>query len=654
MDKLTFTDASNSSISSNTKKKENTEKKNINSTQHSVKETFSPTQNKHNDLNAIEETQAKSSQSHQQQSINKEQSTKHVTKIVPPSLTLSKNKNISIAEYLLSNNVISEDQLKVAQIQQSEYGDTKELGNILVELGFITSEALADILAQSTGVESLNLHSKDTFLDAELIKKLPQKIAAQHNILPIELNNNKLKVATSDVKNVIAFDEIQRVFGNNIEIVVLYAPDTQIRELIDKYYRFEMSLNGILKEIEELKTQQQIEDNRDDYVNPNVRLVNAILTDAVKKEASDIHFEPDKDFVRLRYRIDGKLQQMLTFHKRYWPALLVRLKVISNMNIAETRNPQDGRLTFNVLGRGVDFRVSSQPTVHGENVVARILDMAKAIVDLDLLGMSKQDEDLLKKLLMRPEGIVIVTGPTGSGKTTTLYSILSYINTLDKNIMTLEDPVEYKLPIIRQSNVTKGTDVDFAHGIRAILRQDPDVIFIGEIRDKDTATTAMRAAMTGHQVFSTLHTNDAIAVIQRMIDIGVSPNILAGSVICSIAQRLVRRLCVHCKEEYLPDAKELKILGISSKKNVKLYRAKGCDACYFTGYRGRIGIFEILPFNEKVNGLVAKRADSNEIYKIAKENLGFRKLYEDGITKVLDGTTSLAELISVVDLTDRL
>lgn len=561
--------------------------------------------------------------------------------------------NTSIAEYLLEHNVISEDQLKVAQIQQSEYGDTKDLGSILVDLGFITTDALAGILSQSTGVESLDLQHKNVTLDADLIKKVPQKIATQHNVIPIELNDNKLKVATSDVKNVIVFDELKRIFGNDIEIIPLYAPNTQVRELIDKYYRFEMSLNGILKEIEELKS-SEVDEKRDDYINPNVRLVNAILTDAVKKEASDIHFEPDQDFVRLRYRIDGKLQQILTFHKRYWPALLVRLKIISNMNIAETRNPQDGRLTFNVLARNVDFRISSQPTVHGENIVARILDMAKAIVNLDLLGMSKQDEILLKKLLLRPEGIVIVTGPTGSGKTTTLYSILSYINTLDKNIMTLEDPVEYKLPIIRQSNVTKGTEVDFAHGIRAILRQDPDVIFIGEVRDKDTATTAMRAAMTGHQVFSTLHTNDSISVIQRMVDIGVNPTILAGSIICCIAQRLMRRLCMHCKEEYTPSASELKILGLDKKKSIKLYKHKGCDQCYFTGYRGRIGIFEILPFNTEINSLVARSADANEIYQTARKSLGFRKLYEDGIQKVIGGISSISELISVVDLTDRL
>lgn len=560
----------------------------------------------------------------------------------------------ALSKYLIENNIISEDQLKVAETQQAEAEDSEELGNVLVDLGFITGDTLSDILSRSGGVETFNFKKGNVTIDSELLDKLPQKSATKYKLLPMELSDEKvLRIVTYDVNNIIAFDDLKKIYGADIEIIPYYAPEVQIREAIDKYYGFELSLTGILREIEQMKD-HKVDDSRDDYVNPNVRLVDAILTDAVKREASDIHFEPESNFVRLRYRIDGKLQQILTFHKRYWPSVMVRLKIISEMNIAETRNPQDGRLSFKVLGRDVDFRVSSQPTVHGENIVFRILDKAKALVELDKLGMSKEQVELIKKLLHRPEGIFFVTGSTGSGKTTTLYSILNYINNLEKNIMTLEDPVEYKIPIIRQSNITHGTKINFADGVRSLLRQDPDVIFVGETRDEATAAAAMRAAMTGHQVYSTLHTNDSLASIQRMLDLGVSNNILAGSIICCIAQRLMRKLCTHCKQGYSATAYEKKILGIKSSAKLKLYKQKGCEKCSFTGFKGRIGLYEILTFNQELNSLIGQNADPVQLEIAAHKIPSFKKLSESGITRVVEGMSSLEELISVVDLTDRL
>lgn len=331
----------------------------------------------------------------------------------------------------------------------------------------------------------------------------------------------------------------------------VFCNESDIQDLIEKYYDYETSIDGIVREIETgIQDKTKLDGQQEGYVNPTVRLVNAMLVDAIRAGASDIHFEPEGTFLRLRYRIDGQMMQIRSFHKDYWPAIAVRIKITSGMNIAETRMPQDGRITYNIAGREVDFRVATQPTIHGENIVMRLLDKKKALVPLSHLGFSEHNEKLLKKLLKRPEGIIIVTGPTGSGKTTTLYSTIEYINNVSINIMTLEDPVEYQLSLIRQSQVREGSGMSFVDGVKSIMRQDPDVIFIGEVRDHQTAQMAVRAAMTGHKVFSTLHTNDAIGVIPRMIDIGIQPHMLAGSLICLIAQRLSRKLCVHCKTEY--------------------------------------------------------------------------------------------------------
>jgi general secretion pathway protein E/type IV pilus assembly protein PilB len=378
------------------------------------------------------------------------------------------------------------------------------------------------------------------------------------------------------------------------------------------------------------------------------------MTDAVKREVSDIHFEPEANFLRIRYRIDGMLRQIRALHKSYWPAMTVRIKVLSGMNIAEMRAPQDGRIGLTVSGRQVDFRVACQPTIHGENIVLRILDRQKGIVPLDGLGLAEEHLQHLKLMIARPEGIILVTGPTGSGKTTTLYSVLNHINSEGIHIMTLEDPVEYPMALVRQTSVAETSKLDFANGIRSMMRQDPDVILVGEIRDAETAEMAFRAAMTGHQVYSTLHTNSAIGTIPRLLDIGILPDIMAGNIIGIVAQRLIRRLCDHCKSPYHAETHEMHLIGTPADgSRPVLYRASGCERCDFQGYRGRIAIMELLRIDSGIDELIARRATTHEIRARAKEQ-GFITLADDGLRRVLNGTTSLEELGRVVDLTDRM
>ena len=375
------------------------------------------------------------------------------------------------------------------------------------------------------------------------------------------------------------------------------------------------------------------------------------MTDAVKQRASDIHFEPEAQFARIRYRIDGVLRQVRSLHKDYWPAIVVRLKIIAGMNIAENRAPQDGRISLRLRGRVVDFRVSAQPTIHGENIVLRILDRNQAIVPLDQLGIAEDSLEKLQLMIARPEGIILVTGPTGSGKTTTLYSILNHINSEQINIMTLEDPVEYPLPLIRQSSINEGK-LDFAEGIRSMMRQDPDVILVGEIRDRDTAEMAFRAAMTGHQVLSTLHTNSALGALPRLADIGISNQIVAGNIIGISAQRLVRRLCLQCREAYTPGELEKRLLGITDSEQL-LYHAKGCSACQGQGYQGRFSVTEVLRFDDDIDELILQNAPITTIRSVAREK-GFRSLADDGTDRILAGQTSIDEITRVIDLTQRI
>ncbi len=550
-----------------------------------------------------------------------------------------------IGEKLVSLGLISKDQVEIAMQEKKNSGEL--IGQVMVRLGFITADTLGEVLAMDSGTKKLDV--KTSVLDTNLIHKLPKKIAMNQKVLPVSLKDDELSLAMADVYNVISIDQIRKYFPKSITITPLFCPEGELLELIDKYYDYEMSIGGILKEIE---TGDYEENEQETYTNPTVRLIDALLIDAIKREASDLHFEPEDSFVRVRYRIDGELEQIRSFHKKYWAAIVVRIKIMSGMNIAETRLAQDGRTSYTVLGREVDFRVASQPTIHGENIVMRLLDKEKSLLKLEELGFSEHNISTLKRILRKPAGIIVITGPTGSGKTTTLYSILGYINSMSVNIMTLEDPVEYKLPLIRQAQVKEGS-INFASGIKSMLRQDPDIIFIGEVRDEETAMMALRAAITGHQVFSTLHTNDALGVISRLIDIGIPRYMLPDSLTACIGQRLVRTLCKECKKPKTATEKECEMLGVSSSNPPTIYEGVGCKECRNKGFKGRIAVVEILRIDRNIQEFVATSATSNTIGRYALEN-GFVSMADDAIGKVLDGETSLEEIIKSVDLTDRM
>lgn len=568
--------------------------------------------------------------------------------ITPPPV-----KRRQVGQILISQGVISEDQLRIGLLEQMK--SNQPIGRLLVALGFVSEATLRDAISESIGHESIDL--TNTIIDPEAIKLIPRDLAKRHLMLGLSYTSTtqRLRVAVADTNDIVAIDKLRTLLHQDVHIETLLASESEITQAIDQHYSYELSIDGILNEIETGEIDyRSIASNLDEYSQPVVRLVDALLTDAVKRSASDVHFEPEASFLRIRYRIDGLLRQIRALHKSYWAAMAVRIKVISGMNIAETRAPQDGRMSLNISGDTIDFRVSSQPTIHGENIVLRILNRKKGIVPIDDLGLDTHQINLLKLMVARPEGIILVTGPTGSGKTTTLYSILNHINLEGINIMTLEDPVEYPMAMIRQTSVAESAKLDFANGIRSMMRQDPDVILVGEIRDEDTADMAFRAAMTGHQVYSTLHTSSALGAIPRLLDIGVLPDIMAGNIIGIVAQRLVRRLCTHCRKPYSAEPHEKKLLSIADGQATPiLYRATGCEHCDNQGYRGRLAIMELLRLDSTLDDLISRRASLHEIRNHALSK-GFQPLAVDGLRRARDGSTSIEEVARVVDLTDRL
>jgi type II secretory ATPase GspE/PulE/Tfp pilus assembly ATPase PilB-like protein len=555
-----------------------------------------------------------------------------------------------IGEILLDARIISEDQLNIALTEQKKTHE--QLGRILVKLGFISEAVLRDVLSQSLGQSTVDLSK--LVVDNDAMQLVPKTTARRHNILPISFNkdNNTLIVAMADIFNVLAIDQLVASLGGSVQVEPVLASEVDIVDAIDNIYGFDLSLDGILHEIETGEVDYQSLATADEYSQPLVRLVDALLTDAVKRNASDVHFEPEKGFLRIRYRIDGVLQQIRSFHRNYWSAIAVRLKVMAGLNIAETRIPQDGRMTLTLSGRHIDFRVSVQPTVYGENIVLRILDSQRGIMTLDNLGLTDENLQTLQLMIARPEGMILITGPTGSGKTTTLYSILNHLNTELVNIMTLEDPVEYVLGQVRQSAVNESVKLDFASGIRSMMRQDPDIILVGEIRDEDTAEMAFRAAMTGHQVYSTLHTNTAIGAIPRLSDLGIYPDIMAENIIGIIGQRLIRILCDECKVAYQPSELQKMLLDYNALEDLTIYHHQGCAACHNRGYKGRLALMEILRVDESFQDLIAHKATTFDIRQHAKK-ANFKTLAQDGVRRILQGKTSLEEVSRVVDLTSR-
>lgn len=557
---------------------------------------------------------------------------------------------IRIGDKLVEMGLISKDQLQVALYERKR--TNKLIGTLLVELGFITESALSSVLASASGFERFDPAA--TVIEPELLKRFPKEVAQRYRVFPVSIEGSSLRLAMADIYDVLALDQAHRFVPPGVEIIPLVSSEAEILQAIDQYYGYEFSIDGIMRELETGKHDTSTQAlSGDGYVHPLVRLVNAVLLDAVKNGASDIHFEPEGNFLRLRYRIDGVMQQVRTFQKDLWPSISHRLKIVSGMNIADKLNPQDGRFGFTVGSHRIDFRVAALPTVHGENIVIRILDKSRAITSMQHLGFSDSNMRLLDRMLKRPEGIIIVTGPTGSGKTTTLYAVLNHVSSLERNIMTLEDPVEYELPLIRQAQVREGTGMNFSDGVRAMLRQDPDIIFIGEVRDQATATMALRAAMTGHQVYSTLHTNDAASAIPRLHDLGLEHGLLAGNIIGIIAQRLVRRVCTTCGTWRPATDEECRVFGVDPADPPTVAQPVGCDDCRNTGYRGRIAVHEILPINREIDEMILSGASLAQVRSEARRH-GYIPIADDGIAKILSGMLTLDSLMRSVDITDRL
>ncbi len=575
-----------------------------------------------------------------------------------------------IAALLVEAGAVGEDQVRVALTEQRHTG--APLTDILVRLGFVTEAIVRDALGGAFGIESVDLER--TVADAAAASAIPEPMARRFLAIGLTLEPGppggaprRLTVAMADPFDVIALDHLRAHCGDEIEIAPVLAGRTDIERFIDRAYGHDLSISGILREIETGEAEPApggagaAGGGGGEYSQPIVRLVDVLLSDAVLQGASDIHFEPEAGFLRVRYRIDGVLRQVRSLHRGYWSAIAVRLKVLSGMNIAETRAPQDGRMTLSVSGRDIDYRVSSLPTTHGENVVLRVLDRSRGIVRLEALGMSPGALSELHRMMERPDGVILVTGPTGSGKTTSLYSMLAHLEREAVNVMTLEDPVEYPMARIRQTSLNEAVKLDFADGVRSLMRQDPDIILVGEIRDPDTAAMTFRAAMTGHQVFSTLHTNSALGAIPRLLDVGVSPGVLSGNIIGIVAQRLVRRLCPACRTPAGDGGGD----GGAARANAAdaaggavetggaaaaPFRAAGCAECGHQGYRGRIALMEVLRFDAELDDLVARRATTGELLDAALRK-GFVPLARDARRRIADGSTTLEEVSRVVDLT---
>ena len=562
-------------------------------------------------------------------------------------------RELPLGERLLEKGVLTEDQLRIAVLEQE--GSQETIGRVLVNLGFVTEATIRDVLSETQNAETVDLRQIN--VDPDALNLIPMEIAKRYNILPFALKDgNNLSIAVANPNDMIVFEQIRAMLGSDLNLNVKVASESDIARAVDEYYGLELTIEGILREIESGEADlasQAVQADSATASHPIVRLVNAFLSDAVKRVASDVHFEPEQSFLRVRYRIDGVLRQIRSLHRSYWQAMCVRLKVMSDMDIAEVRQPQDGKISMTLYGHKVDFRAAAHPTAHGENFVLRILDQQKSIVPITELGLNDRALNMLQLMVARPTGLLLVTGPTGSGKTTTLYSFLNHVNNESVNIMTLEDPIEYPMHMIRQSQVSESTKMDWASGIKSILRQDPDIVLIGEIRDNETADMALRAAMTGHQVLSTLHTNSAIGVIPRLLDMGVLPDILAGNVIGVIAQRLIRRLCPHCKTQQLPTEDEARVLAhfVDNPTEIGIWKPVGCNQCEYQGYRGRFAIMELMKFSEDIDEMVSARASVREIRDAAEEQGLYLGLAENAMEKVLAGDSSIDEVSRVVDLT---
>ncbi|QNO16105.1 Flp pilus assembly complex ATPase component TadA [Alkalicella caledoniensis] len=525
-----------------------------------------------------------------------------------------------LGDLLVENHMLTEEQLMEALRYQKQ--NEMRLGDALVELELITYEALIEVLEFQLGIPHVNLYK--FAIEEKVINLIDSNLAKRFSVIPLKLNGKSLTLAMMDPLDIVAIDEIARVTGFDVEPVI--ASPTEIQRVLDQHYGIKESVDKVIRNLESTKDIEkeileidQLKEMVDDA--PIVRVVNSIIDQAIKEGASDIHIEPSADKLVIRFRVDGVLRDIMNSPKHTQGVIISRLKIMANMDIAERRLPQDNRFQTNVGGKEIDVRVSTLPTIYGEKMVMRILDTSSLILDINNLGMEKFNLNRFKEIISKPNGIFLVTGPTGCGKTTTLYSLLSYFNSRDKNIVTIEDPVEYRLVGINQVNVIPKIGLNFAEGLRSILRQDPDIVMVGEIRDKETAEIAIRAALTGHVVLSTLHTNDAPGALNRLIDMGLPPFLVASAINGVMAQRLVRRICATCG-------------------------GSGCGKCNNTGYKGRAAIHEILVMDDDMRQGVMNKISNKELKQLAL-NKGLITLYNDGLAKVENKVTTKEEVLKV-------
>jgi len=556
---------------------------------------------------------------------------------------------VQLGELLVANGAITHEQLEQALEHQRNRGHKKLLGEVLVELSFVNEIQVLEVLAASYGIPFVTETTK--VADPKVVELLPRDFIAEHTVLPLFLVRGVLTVAVTEPANLYLTEEMQRITGHEVQIVAATATDIDASHraylpaanvfVIDDFYEDidDADFSVIEKQITEIADLEEVAGH-----SPVVKLVNFLIYSAVQDGASDIHIEPDDHRLRVRYRVDGQLFEKLTPPYQMHPAVVSRIKIMSNLDISERRVPQDGDVHVMMEGRPVDLRVSTMPGRFGEKVVIRIIDNRNAIVSLDKLGFSPQMLEGWKTIVEHPNGVVLVTGPTGSGKSTTLYSVLNLINSEHRNLSTVEDPIEANIPGVNQAQVNEKAGFGFSGALRALLRQDPDIIMVGEIRDEETAITATQAALTGHLVFSTLHTNDAPSAVTRLVNVGIEPYLVAATLRGVLAQRLVRKICPHCKESYQPDSLTQEMVEATEGAIEVLYRGRGCSRCRGTGFAGRIGIFELLMPDDELLSRIAQGANLHELREILIKN-GFVNLRSDGMAKVRGGLTTAEEVL---------
>lgn len=544
-----------------------------------------------------------------------------------------------LGELLLESGIITEAQLQTALEEQRS--TKKKLGDVLLSQGVLTEHQLIEVLEFQLGIPHVTLSRFQ--IDPKLSQIIPETMAKRYQVMPIRVDGRKLMVAMADPLDLFVIDDLRMSTGFTIEPAIIARGELQ--RGIARLYGLQDSMNEMIKDLGSGDGPIEVEQSViTDEESPVVRLVHQMIEQAVRLGASDIHVDPMDTQVAIRYRIDGMLRSERSIPKTMQGVITARLKILGNLNIAERRLPQDGRIKMMIDGKQIDIRISSLPTVHGEKVVMRLLDLATGVKALDKLGMTEHNQSLFRRMIEKQHGIVLLTGPTGSGKTTTLYSALQHLNREQNNIITIEDPVEYMLEGVNQMQVHPAAGLTFAKGLRSILRQDPNIIMVGEIRDYETAEISIRASLTGHLVFSTLHTNDAVSTIVRLRDMGVEPYLISSSLIGVVAQRLVRRICPDCAAAYVPDVKEriyLERLGITVDK---LHHGKGCGTCGKSGYRGRMAIHEVLWIDDELRESIVNGTPITELRKHAAK-LGMRTLFEDGIEKMIAGHTTLQEIL---------